>query len=141
LCQPSDETAEIAMTQAELEIEFGSLRDRVSQMEQQQEDHKKKWFRWGHITAFIAIAMAIVSTILLHLGSPRNDRVFAAMMLWVLLSILFNSAGQPPGLLSFWSRLKWGWSGQGKNAQLSDFVFSVIAILLLLDAFTLFQPV
>ena len=99
------------MTQDEMEAEIKGLREQVLQIQQQQENQKKHWFRWGHIASFIALALAIVTihdTIVIHHSS---NVVFAAMGLCLLFSMAFRFAGRPPAHLSFWSQLTWGWSG------------------------------
>ena len=100
------------MTQDEMEAEIKGLREQVLQLQQQQENQKKHWFRWGHIASFIALAAAIVTihyAIVIHHSS---NVVLAAMVLCLLFSSMaLRFAGRPPTHLSFWSQLTWAWSG------------------------------
>jgi hypothetical protein len=100
---------EPVMTQDEMEAEIKGLREQTLQLQQQQENQKKHWFRWGHIASFIVLALAIVTMIVIHrtgsAGGPPN-LLFAAMGLCGFLSMAFSIAGRPPAHLSFWSQLK-----------------------------------
>jgi hypothetical protein len=103
------------MTQDEIEGELDSLREQVSQLQQQQERQKKHWFRWGIITACIGFVLAVLSTIIavITVAGPTppiaSILLFAALQLYVLCFAL-GTAGPPPATLSIGSRLKWGWS-------------------------------
>src|ERR1700730_15308878 len=99
------------MTQDEMEAEIKGLREQVLQLQQQQENQKKHWFRWGHICSFIALAMAIVA---IHdrivIGAPPQLAI-GIVGLCVFFIMAFRFVGHPPAHLSFWSQLTWGWSG------------------------------
>jgi hypothetical protein len=99
------------MTQDEMEAEIKGLREQVLQLQQQQENQKKHWFRWGQICSFIGLGGVIV---VIHdvivIGDPPQ-LVIGIIGLCCWFSMAFGFAGWPPAHLSYWSQLKWGWSG------------------------------
>src|SRR5580692_8927818 len=61
------------MTQDEIEGELHSLRDQFLQLQQQREDQRKYWFRWG-VAAFCAGAVrSNIVTQRAHSGSSAKD--------------------------------------------------------------------
>jgi Mg/Co/Ni transporter MgtE len=103
------------MTPDEIEGELHTLRQQISQLQQQQERQKKHWFRWGLIAACIGLTLAIAGIIIafITVAGPTPPvvaiLVFAALQLLVLNAAL-GTAGLPPANLPLGSRLKWGWS-------------------------------
>src|ERR1700722_3287892 len=99
------------MTQDIMEAEIKGLREQILQLQQQQENQKTHWFRWGHICSFIVLGSAIVWIHdMIVIGGPPQ-LLIGIMGLSCFFSMSFGFAGRPPAHLSFWSQLTWGWSG------------------------------
>jgi hypothetical protein len=99
------------MTQNEMEAEIKGLREQILQLQQQQENQKTHWYRWGQICSFIALGSVIVGFHdMIVIGGPPQ-LLIGITGLCGFFSWAFGSAGRPPAHLSFWSQLKWGWSG------------------------------
>jgi hypothetical protein len=103
------------MTQDEIEGELHSLREQLSQLQQQQERQKKHWLRWGIIAACTSMVLAIPHMIIVWITRVGAAPPIASVLLFAGLQLLFLSAAfcraeLPPPSLSAKSRLKWAWS-------------------------------
>ncbi len=90
------------MTQTEIEAELGSLRTRLSQLEQEQEIKKKEWGKLGLISLFIALAflaysVALFSIDLRFLNPSSNSPSWAPLFVIAPLAILIRAFGTPFG--------------------------------------------
>ncbi len=100
------------MTQDEIEAEFHSLREQIFKLQQQREDQRKHWFRWGLAAFCIGVVLIIAGFIFaLVTGSPPSVAIGIAGLLLFFLGGALGTPRLPPANLSVGSRLKWGWSG------------------------------
>jgi hypothetical protein len=99
------------MTQDEMEAEINGLHQQVLQLQQQQDNQKKHWFRCGQICSVIILLGAIVDIHDRIVIGASSQEAIAVVTLSTFLLMAFGSLGRPPAGLSFWSYLTWGWSG------------------------------
>ena len=102
------------MTSQEMEIQITSLREQVSQLQQQRELQRKHWFRWGLVAGGIGLVLTIVGVMIIPAAvgsiSPTMVLGLAGFQL-IVLSGALGTPTLPPAKLSVRSRLTWGWSG------------------------------
>jgi hypothetical protein len=89
------------MTQAEEETELGSLRARLSQLEQEQEWRKQEWHRLRYAIRGIALGFAITGLVMqlffLFIGEAKfNPGGFQFILTSIPLVFLAQALGERP---------------------------------------------
>jgi hypothetical protein len=79
------------VTQDELERELHSLREQITQLQQQQERQKKHWFRWGLVAGGIDVALAIFSAIVIVIADGSPSPTIAALQVAGLQLIVLSA--------------------------------------------------
>jgi hypothetical protein len=108
-----------------MEHEIASLREQVSQLQQQQEGWKTQWLRWSRIAGGVAITLLaadVFNRVAMHMPYADPPPIFFVM---VLLTLAFGSFARPANI--------------SMNAHLRNFVLWVIIVISLVALFTLLQ--